>query len=121
MSGIFHEGRWYENTDLICRRCGQPVYESENPEYGYQCFHCDENLYAFEVEEQDGLYLPPVIVARPAQGISINEELEYLLDDAGNPRIFENQPAAEAFFLKNGFTVEDLENLYFVEVTENEA
>ena len=30
MSGIFHDRRWYENTDMICRRCGSPVYESDN-------------------------------------------------------------------------------------------
>ena len=47
MSGIFHEGRWYENTDMICRRCGRPVYDSDNPEYRYQCFHCDEDFYSF--------------------------------------------------------------------------
>ena len=27
MSGIFHEGRWYENTDMICRRCGTVLYQ----------------------------------------------------------------------------------------------
>ena len=102
MSGIFHEGRWYENTDMICRRCGRPVYDSDNPEYCYQCFHCDEDFYSFEVEEQDALYLPPVMVARPVDGITLNEALEYLL------------------LLCHGFTSEDLEHFYFVEVPENE-
>ena len=88
MSGIFHEGCWYENTDMICRRCGRPVYDSDNPEYCYQCFHCDEDFYSFEVEEQDALYLPPVMVARPVDGITLNEALEYLLDDTGKTRIF---------------------------------
>lgn len=119
MSGIFHEGRWYENTDMICRRCGQPVYESENPEYSYQCFHCDEDLYSFEAEEQDAYYLPAVMAARPVDGITINETLEYLLDDAGKPRIFQNQAQAEAFLLCHGYTSEDLEYIYFVEVSEN--
>ena len=50
MSGIFYEGRWYENTDMICRRCGSPVYESDISGYSYQCFQCDEDLYSFEVE-----------------------------------------------------------------------
>ena len=36
MSGIFHEGRWYESTDMVCRRCGGPVYASDIPEYSYQ-------------------------------------------------------------------------------------
>ena len=119
MSGIFHEGRWYENTDMICRRCGRPVYDSDNPEYCYQCFHCDEDFYSFEVEEQDALYLPPVMVARPVDGITLNEALEYLLDDTGKTRIFQNQPEAEAFLLCHGFTSEDLEHFYFVEVPEN--
>lgn len=120
MSGIFHEGRFYENTDMVCRCCGHPVYESDNPEYSYQCFHCDEDLYSFEAEEQDGLYLPPVMVARPVDGITINEELEYLLDDTEKPRVFPNQPEAEGYLLAHGFNGEALEHFYFVEVTENE-
>ena len=120
MSGIFHEGRWYENTDMICRRCGRPVYPSDIPEYSYQCFHCDEDFYSIEVEEQDAFYLPPVMVARPVNGITLNEALEYLLDDTGKTRIFQNQPEAEAFLLCHGFTSEDLEHFYFVEVPENE-
>lgn len=55
-SGIIHEGRWYEYTGMVCRRCGYPVYESDIPEYSYQCFSCDENMYNFEVKEQDSLY-----------------------------------------------------------------
>lgn len=38
---------------MVCRRCGHPVYASDNPEYSYQCFHCDEDLYSFEVAERD--------------------------------------------------------------------
>lgn len=119
MSGVFHEGRWYENTDMICRRCGHPVYESDNPEYSYQCFHCDEDLYSFEAMEQDAHDLPLVIVARPVDGITINEQLEYLLDDDNEPRAFPNQPEAEAFLLAHGIDGETLEHFYFVEVAEN--
>jgi len=115
MSGIFHEGKWYENTDMVCRRCGSPVYETENPEYSYQCFACDEDFYSFEVAEQDTLYLPPVMVARPAEGIVLNTELEYLLDDNSQPRVFTNQPEAEAFMLAHGYSTEDLGFTYFVE------
>ena len=64
--------------------------------------------------------MPPVMVARPVDGITLNEALEYLLDDTGNTRIFHNQPEAEAFLLSHGFTSEDLEYIYFVEVPENE-
>ena len=35
---------------LRCKRCGGPVYKSDLPEYAYQCFTCDEDLYSIEVE-----------------------------------------------------------------------
>lgn len=120
MSGIFHGGRWYENTDMVCRRCGHPVYRSDLAEYTYQCFYCDEDLYSFEVREQDDLYLPPVMVARPVDGITLNEGLEYLLDDAGQPRIFDNQPEAECYLLAQGIDAGALEHFYFVEAAEDE-
>ena len=120
MSGIFHDGNWYESTDLKCRRCGQPVYESANPKYVYQCFNCDEDLYSFEAEEQDALYLPRVRVARHAEGITLNAEIEYLLDDNGEPLIFESQPAAEAHLMAHGVSAYSLEFLYFVEAEDGE-
>lgn len=119
MSGIFHDGHWYGNMDMVCKRCGSLVYQSDCAGYSYQCFRCDEDLYSFEVTEQDGLYLPRVIVARPVNGITLNEGLEYLLDGSKEVRIFSNQPEAEAFLLANGFTSEDLEFLYFVEVADD--
>ena len=39
-------------TIRICRRCKSPVFKSDNPEYSYQCFTCDEDLYEFETEEE---------------------------------------------------------------------
>ncbi len=119
MSCIFRNGRRYENTDMVCKRCKSPVWESDNPEYEYQCFNCDEDLYRFEVEEQNGLYLPPVIVGRHINGITLND-LEWLLDEDGNEMVFKNQPEAEAFLLKSGFSQEDLEWFIFLEVEKNE-
>ena len=49
----------------------------------------------------------------------INGGLEYLLDGNNEVRIFNNQPEAEVFLLAHGFIREDLEFLYFVEVTDN--
>lgn len=34
-----------------CNRCGSIVFKSELPEYLYQCFNCDEDLYSFETYE----------------------------------------------------------------------
>lgn len=119
MSGIFINGKWYENTGMICRRCGKPVYESDNPEYTYQCFMCDEDLYSFEATEQDAQHLPKVLVARPIDGITINEDLEYLLDETGKAaQVFNNQPDAEAWLTALGYSPEDLERLYFVEYND---
>lgn len=117
MSGIFYEGRWYEGTNMVCSICGNPVYESDaQPEYSYQCFHCDMDMYLFEAFERGGESLLPVMVARPVGGITLNEGLEYLLDDGGEPRIFESQAVAEAYLLAHGATEADLEMVYFVEV-----
>lgn len=60
------------------------------------------------------------MVARPVDGITVNEALEYLLDENEKPRIFANQPEAEGFLLAQGIDGEALEHFYFVEVTENE-
>jgi hypothetical protein len=35
-------------TDRLCHRCHKPACKSDNPEYRYQCFNCDEDLYRFE-------------------------------------------------------------------------
>ena len=95
------------------------VYQPEHAEYSYQCFHCEVDLYSFEVTERDGFFLPKVAVARPVNGITLNEGLEYLLDGNREVRIFNNQPEAEAFLLANGFIREDLVFLYFVEVADD--
>lgn len=119
MRGTFHDGHWYGNTDMVCKHCGSPVYLSDHAGYRYQCFCCDEDLYSFEVTEQDNLYLPRVAVARPLNGITLNEGLEYLLDENKEVRVFHNQPEAEEFLLAKGFVSEELEFLYFVEVEDD--
>ena len=35
---------------FVCHRCKAPVYKSDNPEYSFQCFSCDEDLYSMEVD-----------------------------------------------------------------------
>lgn len=117
MSGIFHEGRWYEGTGMVCSICGNPVYGSDiQPEYSYQCFHCDMDMYLFEAFERDSESLLPVMVARPVGGVTLNGGLEYLLDDDGSPRIFACQREAEGYLQGHGFTDAGLGAVYFVEV-----
>jgi len=119
MTGILHENLWYENTGFQCRRCGGPVYKSDLPEYVYQCFTCDEDFYGFEVDPQYDRQPPRVIVARRVDGITLNTDLELLLDDSGKPVIFADQSEAEAFLLEHGVDAEEMAHMYFVEVPED--
>lgn len=64
MSRVFHGGRWYENTVMVCACCKMLVYKSDNPEYVYQCLHCNEDLYSFEVEEAQSDYATQTINTR---------------------------------------------------------
>lgn len=36
----------------ICRKCGSIAAKSDNPEYAYQCYGCDSDLYEYETEEK---------------------------------------------------------------------
>ena len=42
-----------EIPKTYCNRCHNAVYKSDNPEYTYQCFECDEDLYEFETYTTD--------------------------------------------------------------------
>ena len=55
------------------------------------------------------------IIGRPINGISING-LEYVLDDDGNEMQFEDENAAKAYMLDNGFKEDDFEWMVFEEV-----
>lgn len=35
----------------VCPKCGKALNFSDNPEYTFQCFECDEDFYAFEAKE----------------------------------------------------------------------
>jgi len=119
MNGILHENLWYENTGFQCRRCGGSVYKSDLPEYAYQCFTCDEDFYSFEVELQGDRPPSRIIVARRVDGITLNTDLELLLDDDGKPIIFADQTEAETFLLEHGVDAEEMTHMYFVEVPED--
>lgn len=113
MSGVFYEGEWFENIGRVCNRCGNPVYKSTLPQYSYQCFHHDEDLFTFEVSE--ATTLPRVMVARPVDSITINTALEYILDATEEIRMFDNQPDAEVYLLSQGIPSEDLQFLHFID------
>lgn len=37
----------------LCPKCGRALNFSDNPEYTFQCFDCDEDFYEFEVEVKE--------------------------------------------------------------------
>lgn len=56
-----------------------------------------------------------IIIGRPINGISLNPELEFLLNDEGTVRCFEGTNAAVAFLKGNGFNDEDIPVFTFME------
>ena len=37
----------------LCPKCGKALNFSDNPEYTFQCFDCDEDFYSFEAKEME--------------------------------------------------------------------
>lgn len=37
----------------LCPKCGKPLSFSNNPEYTFQCWDCDEDFYSFEAKEEE--------------------------------------------------------------------
>ena len=56
-----------------------------------------------------------VVVARPIDGITINAELEFLLDDAGEVKVFDSPEEAKLFLVANGVDSEELRHMTIME------
>ncbi len=56
-----------------------------------------------------------MVVARPVNGIPLNGELEFLLDDGGEVRVFDSEEQARAFLLAAGIGSEELRHMVFIE------
>lgn len=41
------------NFKVYCKRCDNKVVKSNNPEYTYQCFDCEEDLYTIETYKKE--------------------------------------------------------------------
>jgi len=55
------------------------------------------------------------IVARPVNGITINGELEFLLDDSGEIMMFDSPEQAKSFLIANGVEAEELRHITIME------
>lgn len=55
------------------------------------------------------------IVARPIDGITINAELEFLLDDGGEVRMFDSPEQARLFLITAGVEPEELQHMTIME------
>ena len=55
------------------------------------------------------------VVARPIDGITINAELEFLLDDAGEVKVFDSPEEAKLFLVANGVDSEELRHMTIME------
>ena len=56
-----------------------------------------------------------VVVARPIGGITINNGLEFLLDDSGSIRVFDSPEQARSFLADAGVGPEELRHMTFME------
>ena len=56
-----------------------------------------------------------VAVARPIDGITLNSEMEFLLDDSGEVRVFDSEEQAKVFLIAAGVGSEELRHMVFVE------
>jgi len=57
-----------------------------------------------------------VIVGRPVDGITINDALEFLLDDSGAVRLFDSPEEAQSFLVSAGVGSEGLRHMTFMEI-----
>ena len=52
-----------------------------------------------------------IVAARPVDGITLNRELEFLLDDGGNYRVFDSDEQARKFLVSAGVGPEELRHI----------
>jgi len=55
------------------------------------------------------------IVARPIDGITLNGELEFLLDDSGEIMMFDSPEQAKSFLISNEVDTEELRHMTIME------
>jgi|GEM_PF-4252120 len=88
---------------------------------GHCTLHCQgrrmkdaiRNWNAREKLYNKGEKMPRVLVARPFDGITINTEMECLLDEDDQLLIFDNEYAAKMYLLKHGCTRDELAFMRF--------
>jgi hypothetical protein len=69
-----------------CCKCGSPVWKSEVTGYNFQCFECDEDLFAFETREVEGLVVGDIVLTKSAALIpnSVGQITGFADDDYPN-------------------------------------
>lgn len=55
------------------------------------------------------------VIARPVNGITINSELEFLLDDSGAVQVFDSSDQARSFLIAAGVEPEELRHMTIME------
>ena len=55
------------------------------------------------------------VVSRPVDGITINGDLEFLLDDSGEVKVFDSPEEARSFLITNGIDPEELRHMTIME------
>ena len=56
-----------------------------------------------------------IVVYRPVDGITLNTEIEYLLDEDDSVRMFDSAEQAKSWLIMQGVTDEELSGMTFLE------
>jgi len=115
-----------------CPECGRHPAIWGRPRLSYfcGCGHCGLYCQGHVMKEvihdwnarknlnKNGKKLSRVVVARPYDGIPINTEMEYLLDDDNDLLFFNNEYNAKAYLLEHGCGEDELAMMRFEEAAD---
>lgn len=118
---------------LRCPECGGRPIIWGKPHWACfcGCGHCTMHCQGFRMKDairnwnarkniyKSGKKMPRVIVARPFDGITLNTEMECLLDDKDELLVFDNEYAAKAYLLAHGCSEDELAIMRFDVYDEN--
>lgn len=74
-------------TNLICRRCGKPLYTSDIEGYPFVCFECDENYYGIEARVPENEHIKLYITISEKRYENIRKKIKELSLKNNDPAI----------------------------------
>ena len=99
--------------DFLCDKYMEiAVSDWEPTEYYLMCQNRDKAIEGGVAPRKD---TGKVVVTRSGNGITLNSEREFLLDDRGEIKEFDSEEQAQAFLTAAGIEPEELRHMQFIE------